>query len=47
MTGFIAEQVHGNSLVAAEKLKWVNWAIRCAMVAVAALAALVLIIATT
>ena len=35
MTDFIAEQVHGNSLVAAAKLKWVNWAIRCAMLAVA------------
>ena len=46
MTDFIAEQVHGNSLVAAAKLKWVNRAIRCALVAVAALAALVLIIAT-
>ncbi len=45
MTCFIAEQVHGNSLVAAAKLKWVNRAIRCAMVAVAALTAFVLIIA--
>ena len=46
MTDFVAEQVHGNSLVAAAKLKWVNRAIGCAMVAVAALAALLIIVAT-
>jgi hypothetical protein len=47
ITNFIAEQVHGSSLVAAAKLKWVNAAIRCAMLATVALAAFVLIVAAS
>lgn len=47
ITNFVAEQVHSSSLVAAAKVKWVNAAIRCAMVATVALAVFVLIDATS
>lgn len=43
ITTFIAEQVHSGSLVVAGKLKWVNAAIKCAIVATVALAAFVVI----
>lgn len=47
LTNFVADQVHGGSLVAAAKIKWVNIAIRFAMLATVALAVLVLLLAVS